>query len=192
MAGATQAAIYDLVHAAQRRGVFFKSRAARVIAPGGAVGIRADSDWDGPEPELALVLSSSGELFGYTVGNDMSSRSIEGENPLYLPQAKVYEAACALGPAIVPAWSVTGPFAIGLAIERGGEAAFTGTTSSASLTRTAEDLSSWLMAAMPFPAGCVLLTGTGVVPDESFTLQEDDVVRITIEGIGELVNPVRV
>jgi 2-dehydro-3-deoxy-D-arabinonate dehydratase len=192
MAESSQASIYDLVYAAERPEVFFKSTAARVVAPGGAVGIRADSDWDVPEPELALVLSSSGELFGYTVGNDMSSRSIEGENPLYLPQAKVYEAACALGPAIVPAWQVQAPFGIGLVIERSGGVAFSGTTSSAALTRSVADLSAWLMAAMPFPAGCVLLTGTGVVPDESFTLQEDDVVRITVEGIGELVNPVRV
>jgi 2-dehydro-3-deoxy-D-arabinonate dehydratase len=192
MAESTEASIYDRVYTAERPEVFLKSTAARVVAPGEPVGIRADSDWDVPEPELALVFASDGTLFGYTIGNDMSSRSIEGENPLYLPQAKVYEAACALGPAVVPAWAVEPPFDIRLGIERDGETVFSGTASSASITRPFEDLGAWLGAAMPFPAGSVLLTGTGIVPDESFTLAEGDVVRIGIEGLGELVNPVRV
>jgi 2-dehydro-3-deoxy-D-arabinonate dehydratase len=192
MAESSEASVYDRVYDAERPEVFFKAPAARVVAPGEAVGIRADSDWDVPEPELALVFTSRGELFGYTIGNDMSSRSIEGENPLYLPQAKVYEAACALGPAIVPAWAAAGPFDIRLGIERDGEEVFEGTASTASITRSAEDLGAWLMAGLPFPTGAVLLTGTGIVPPESFTLQADDVVRIRIEGLGELVNPVRV
>ena len=192
MAESSEASVYDRVYAAERPEVFFKSTAARVVGPGQPVGIRADSDWDVPEPELALVFTSSGELFGWTVGNDMSSRSIEGENPLYLPQAKVYEAACALGPAIVPVWAARAPFDIRLTIERGGAEAFAGSTSTAAITRTAEDLSDWLFAAMPFPSGVVLLTGTGVVPPESFTLAAGDVVRVTIDGLGTLENPVRV
>ena len=191
MAESTEASIYDRVHTAERPELFFKAPAGRVVAPGDPVGIRVDSGWDVPEPELALVFTSAGELFGYTVGNDLSSRSIEGENPLYLPQAKVYEAACALGPAIVPARSVSGPFAIGLEILRDGATVFSGDTSTSSITRTAEDLGAWLFAAMPFPSGAVLLTGTGVVPPESFTLRAGDVVRVVVEGVGVLENPVR-
>ncbi|MGN6445534.1 fumarylacetoacetate hydrolase family protein [Amnibacterium sp.] len=192
MAESTEASIYDRVYVAERPELFFKSTASRVVGPGGAVGIRADSAWDVPEPELGLVFTSAGELFGYVPGNDMSSRSIEGENPLYLPQAKVYEAACALGPAIVPVWAAGGPFEIGLEIERDGGVAFEGTTSTAAITRTAQDLGAWLFAAMPFPAGAVLLTGTGIVPPESFTLAADDVVRVRVEGVGVLENRVRV
>ncbi len=192
MAESSEASVYDRVYAAERPEVFFKSTAARAVGPGEPVGIRADSDWDVPEPELALVLASSGELFGWTVGDDMSSRSIEGDNPLYLPQAKVYEAACALGPAIVPVWAAEAPFDIALSILRDGDEVFAGAASSASITRSAEDLSAWLFAALPFPAGVVLLTGTGVVPPESFTLAAGDVVRVTIDGLGTLENPVRV
>ena len=193
MAESTEASIYDRVYAAERPELFFKAPASRVVAPGEPVGVRADSAWDVPEPELGLVFSASGELFGYVPGNDMSSRSIEGENPLYLPQAKVYEAACALGPAIVPVWAAgEGPFAIRLEIERDGAVAFTGDTTTASLTRSARDLGAWLFASMPFPAGAVLLTGTGIVPPESFTLARGDVVRVAIEGLGVLENPVRV
>jgi 2-dehydro-3-deoxy-D-arabinonate dehydratase len=191
MAESTEASIYDRIYAAPRPELFFKAPASRVVGPGGPVGIRADSDWNVPEPELGLVFTSSGELFGYVPGNDMSSRSIEGENPLYLPQAKVYEAACALGPAIVPVWAVEGPFGIDLEIERGGETVFTGETSTTSLTRSFQDLGSWLFAAMPFPSGAVLLTGTGIVPPESFTLAAGDVVRVTLDGVGVLENPVR-
>jgi 2-dehydro-3-deoxy-D-arabinonate dehydratase len=192
MAESTEASIYDRVYVAERPEVFFKAPASRVVAPGEPVGIRADSDWDVPEPELGLVFTAAGELFGFVPGNDMSSRSIEGENPLYLPQAKVYEAACALGPAIVPVWDVEGPFEIRLTIERNDEVVFDGTTSTASITRDAADLGAWLFAAMPFPAGVVLLTGTGIVPEEGFTLGGEDVVSVSIEGIGTLVNPVRV
>jgi len=191
MAESTEASIYDRVYVAERPELFFKAPAGRVVAPGGPVGIRVDSTWDVPEPELGLVFSASGELFGYVAGNDMSSRSIEGDNPLYLPQAKVYEAACALGPGIVPVWAVDGPFDIRLEIERGGAVAFEGTTSTSTITRSIEDLGAWLFAAMPFPAGAVLLTGTGIVPPESFTLAEGDVVRVTVAGVGVLENPVR-
>lgn len=192
MAESSEASIYDRVYVAERPEVFFKAPAWRVVAPGDPVGIRADSDWDVPEPELALVFTAGGALFGYTVGNDMSSRSIEGDNPLYLPQAKVYEAACSLGPAIVPVWAVEPPFDVRLEIERDGAAAFDERTSTASIVRSFEDLGAWLAAAMPFPSGAVLLTGTGIVPPESFTLREGDVVRITVEGVGVLENPVRV
>jgi 2-dehydro-3-deoxy-D-arabinonate dehydratase len=192
MAESTEASIYDRVYVAERPEVFFKAPASRVVAPGEPVGIRADSDWDVPEPELGLVFNAAGELFGFVPGNDMSSRSIEGENPLYLPQAKVYEAACALGPAIVPVWDATGPFGIGLTISRNDEVVFTGTTSTSTITRDFADLGKWLFAAMPFPAGAVLLTGTGIVPEEGFTLAAEDVVTVSIEQVGTLVNPVRV
>ncbi|HEY0373436.1 MAG TPA: fumarylacetoacetate hydrolase family protein [Amnibacterium sp.] len=192
MAESTEASIYDRVYVAERPEVFFKAPASRVVAPGDPVGIRADSDWDVPEPELGLVFNAAGELFGFVPGNDMSSRSIEGENPLYLPQAKVYEAACALGPAIVPVWDATGPFGIGLTITRNDEVVFTGTTSTSTITRDFADLGAWLFAAMPFPAGAVLLTGTGIVPEEGFTLAAEDVVTVSIEQVGTLVNPVRV
>jgi 2-dehydro-3-deoxy-D-arabinonate dehydratase len=191
MAESTEASIYDRVYTAPRPELFFKAPASRVVAPGGPVGIRVDSTWDVPEPELGLVFTSGGELFGFVAGNDMSSRSIEGENPLYLPQAKVYEAACALGPQIVPAWAVSGPFAIRLEIERGGEVVFAGDASSSSITRSFASLGAWLFAAMPFPHGAVLLTGTGIVPPESFTLAAGDLVRVTVEGVGVLENPVR-
>ncbi len=191
MAESTEASIYDRVYAAERPELFFKAPASRVVGPGEPVGIRRDSAWDVPEPELGLVFTSLGELFGYMPGNDMSSRSIEGENPLYLPQAKVYEAACALGPAIVPVWAAgDGPFAIRLEIERDGAVAFAGDASTTSLTRGA-DLGAWLFAAMPFPPGALLLTGTGIVPPESFTLAAGDLVRVAIDGVGVLENPVR-
>ncbi|HEV7622514.1 MAG TPA: fumarylacetoacetate hydrolase family protein [Amnibacterium sp.] len=192
MAESTEASIYDRVYVAERPEVFFKAPASRVVAPGEPVGIRADSDWDVPEPELGLVFNSAGELFGFVPGNDMSSRSIEGENPLYLPQAKVYEAACALGPAIVPVWDATAPFGIGLTITRDDEVVFTGTTSTSTITRDFAALGAWLFAAMPFPAGAVLLTGTGIVPEEGFTLAAEDVVTVSIEQVGTLVNPVQV
>jgi 2-dehydro-3-deoxy-D-arabinonate dehydratase len=162
--------IYDLVYAADRPELFFKSTAARVVGHGKPVGIRADSGWDVPEAEVGVVVNSSGEIFGYTIGNDVSSRSIEGDNPLYLPQAKVYTAACALGPAIVPAWLAgTGPFDVKV-----------------------RDLVAWLYRALDFPHGAVLLTGTGVVPDADFTLHAGDVTTIEITGIGTLSNPTRV
>jgi 2-dehydro-3-deoxy-D-arabinonate dehydratase len=189
---AVDGSVYDRVYAADRPEVFFKAPPYRVVGPGDPVGIRADSEWDVPEAELGLVLNRAGELFGYVVGNDMSSRSIEGANPLYLPQAKVYERSCALGPAIVPAWLVQPPFEITLDISRGGTSVFSGSASTRAITRTPADLASWLMAALDFPTGAVLLTGTGIVPPNEFTLAAEDVVTISIDGIGTLVNPVTV
>ncbi|GAA4698973.1 fumarylacetoacetate hydrolase family protein [Phytohabitans rumicis] len=187
------AALYDHVYTAARPELFLKSTAARVVADGEPVGIRADSGWDVPEAELGLVVTAAGEVFGYTVGNDMSSRSIEGENPLYLPQAKIYSRACALGPAIVPAWEAgPGPFAVSVRVERDGAGAYAARTSTARLARGFADLVGWLTRALDFPAGVVLLTGTGVVPDRDFTLRAGDLVEITIDGVGTLRNPVTV
>jgi 2-dehydro-3-deoxy-D-arabinonate dehydratase len=191
MSESTEAGVYDRIYTAPRPEVFFKATAQRVVADGEPIGVRADSPWNAPEPELGLVVNAAGEIFGYVVGNDVSSRTIEGENPLYLPQAKVYERSCALGPGIVPVWAApAAPFQIALRIQRGGSLAFQGSTSTASLTRRFEDLVAWLMAALDFPVGAVLLTGTGIVPDESFSLRAGDVVTIEIAGIGTLTNPV--
>jgi 2-dehydro-3-deoxy-D-arabinonate dehydratase len=187
----TDGDVYDRVFAARRPEVFFKSTAQRVIGDGQPIGVRADSPWNAPEPELGLVLNAAGEIFGYVVGDDVSSRSIEGENPLYLPQAKVYDRSCALGPGIVPVWAAPAPpFHIAMRIRRGDAVAFEGSVTTASISRRFEDLAAWLMAALTFPVGVVLLTGTGVVPDESFDLRPGDVVTIDISGIGILTNPV--
>lgn len=183
--------VYDLVYQSDRPELFLKATPGRVVTEGDAVGIRADSGWDVPEAELGLVLNSSGEVFGYLPGNDMSSRSIEGDNPLYLPQAKVYTASCALGSQIVPAWEAgDGPFGIGLRVERDGDVAFTGKTSTELMRRRLPELAGWLFRALEHPAGAVLLTGTGIVPDATFTLHEHDVVSIEITGVGSLTNPV--
>ncbi|HET8626271.1 MAG TPA: fumarylacetoacetate hydrolase family protein [Thermomicrobiales bacterium] len=189
----SQRDVYDRVYDAKRPEIFFKATPARVVGPGAEVAIRGDSTWDVPEPELALVLNSALELVGYTIGNDVSSRSIEGENPLYLPQAKVYGACCALGPTIVPADEVADPLdlAIRLEIARGGATVFQGETSTARLHRSLADLIAYLGRDNPFPAGAVLLTGTGIVPPDDFTLAPGDVVRIAIAGLGTLENPVR-
>jgi 2-dehydro-3-deoxy-D-arabinonate dehydratase len=187
----TEGGIYDRVYLAQRPEVFFKATAQRVVGDGQPVGIRADSPWNAPEPELGLVLNAGGEIFGYMVGDDVSSRSIEGENPLYLSQAKVYERSCALGPGIVPVWAAPAtPFHIALRVERGEAIAFEGSTSTANIVRRFEDLAAWLMAALAFPVGVVLLTGTGIVPNESFSLRAGDIVTIDIPGVGTLTNPV--
>jgi 2-dehydro-3-deoxy-D-arabinonate dehydratase len=187
----TEGGIYDRVYLAQRPEVFFKATAQRVVGDGQPVGIRADSPWNAPEPELGLVLNAGGEIFGYVVGDDVSSRSIEGENPLYLSQAKVYERSCALGPGIVPVWAAPAtPFHIALRVERGEVIAFEGSTSTANIVRRFEDLAAWLMAALAFPVGVVLLTGTGIVPNESFSLRAGDIVTIDIPGVGTLTNPV--
>src|SRR3954454_19220218 len=184
---------YDLVYDAEQPELFFKAAPGRVRGPSGLIGVRADSGWDVPEPELALVLSAAGEILGYTIGNDVSSRSIEGENPLYLPQAKVYRGSCALGPCIVEAGEVTASeLEISLAIARDGEDVFTGTTQTALLKRTPEELASWLFRALDFPVGAVLLTGTSVIPAVEFPLRGGDEVRIAITGLGELVNTVEV
>jgi 2-dehydro-3-deoxy-D-arabinonate dehydratase len=191
VAESTEGGIYDRVYVARRPEVFFKATAQRVVGDGGPVGIRADSPWNAPEPELGLVLNAAGEIFGYVVGDDVSSRSIEGENPLYLTQAKVYDRSCALGPGIVPAWGAPAlPLYIALRVQRGDAVAFEESTSTASITRRFEDLAAWLMAATTFPVGVILLTGTGIVPNESFSLRAGDVVTIDIPGIGTLTNPV--
>lgn len=187
----TDPSIYDRVYTAERPELFFKSTAARVVTDGDDVGIRADSGWDVPEPELGLVVNRSGAVFGYVVGNDMSSRSIEGDNPLYLPQAKVYSRSCALGAEIVPVWTASaGPWPVRVTIERDGGTAFSGTTSTSELARDLDDLAEWLVLALDLPAGAVLLTGTGIVPGADFTLAAGDVVRIEIDGIGTLTNSV--
>lgn len=180
---------YERVYKASRPELFFKSTAARVRGPGESVAIRADSTLDVPEPELAVVVTAHGEIVGYTICNDMSSRSIEAENPLYLPQAKTYAGSCAIGPGVVlgpPA----DPVDIAVEIVRAGAVAFSGMTSTAALVRTPADLVHWLFAEQHFPAGVVLSTGTGIVPDLGFTLAEDDQVTIRIAGVGTLTNPV--
>jgi 2-dehydro-3-deoxy-D-arabinonate dehydratase len=184
--------IYDRVYDAERPEIFFKATGRRVVGPGQPVRIRRDSTWDVPEPEAALVVNSRLELVGLTVGNDMSSRSIEGENPLYLAQAKVYDGSCALGPAITPIWDLPEPrqLAIRLDIERDGAVVFSGQTSTAQIRRPFEDLIDYLGRDQTFPQGAILLTGTGIVPPNEFTLQPGDVVNITIDGIGTLSNPV--
>jgi 2-dehydro-3-deoxy-D-arabinonate dehydratase len=186
----TEAGVYDRVYTARRPEIFFKATAQRVVGDGEPIGVRADSLWNTPEPELGLVLNAAGEIFGYVVGDDVSSRSIEGENPLYLSQAKVYDRSCALGPGIVPVWAAPPPFDITLRVQRGEAVAYEGSASTASITRRFEELSGWLMAALTFPVGAVLLTGTGIVPDESFSLRPGDLVVIDVPGIGTLTNPV--
>jgi 2-dehydro-3-deoxy-D-arabinonate dehydratase len=184
--------IYDRVYTAPRPELFFKSAAWRVAGPGAAVNVRADSQVDVPEPELAAVLNAGGDVIGYTICNDMSSRSIEGENPLYLPQAKIYLGGCAAGPGIRPAWEVADPYGltIEMTITRDGQAAWTGQASTAGLRRTIPELASFLFREDEFPAGVVLSTGTSLVPDLPFTLQAGDGIRISISQLGELVNHV--
>lgn len=181
---------YDLVYDAERPELFLKSTARRVRGHLEPVGIRSDSTWDVPEPELTLAINSAGTVFGATVGNDMSSRSIEGENPLYLPQAKVYTGSCALGPALLVG-ELPGPAdRITLRIERDGAEAFSGSTDLGQLKRGYDELAGFLYRDNDFPQGALLMTGTGVVPDHPFTLQAGDVVRISIDKIGTLENTV--
>ena len=184
--------IYDRVYAADRPELFFKSAAWRVSGPGAPVSVRADSTIDVPEPELAVVLNYAGDVVGYTICNDMSSRSIEGQNPLYLPQAKIYLGGCAVGPWIRPAWEIPDPYAlaIGLTITRGGQIAWEGSSSTSGLHRRIDELTGYLFREDDFPGGAVLSTGTSLVPDLPFTLQAGDEIRVKISGIGELVNPV--
>jgi 2-dehydro-3-deoxy-D-arabinonate dehydratase len=186
------ATAYDRVYEADRPELFFKALADKVVPTGEPVGIRRDATWNVPEPELALVFSSRGEVVGYTIGNDMSSRDIEGENLLYLPQAKTYARSCALGPwiALGAPEVVAREWTIGLEIRRGGAPAFTGSTSVGQIKRTFAELGEYLFRCQVFPHGAVLLTGTGVVPDESFTLAAADEILITISGIGQLRNTV--
>jgi len=186
------ATAYDRVYDAERPELFFKSLAEKVVTTGEPVGIRRDAKWSVPEPELALVLNSFGKIVGYTIGNDMSSRDIEGENLLYRPQAKIYTGSCALGP-----WITLGTpeaaareWRIRIEIQRGGKSVFSGETLVGQIKRRFEELAEFLFRSQAFPHGAVLLTGTGIVPPDNFTLQERDAVSIEISGIGTLLNPV--
>ena len=182
---------YDRVYDADRPELFFKSTAWRVVGHQGTVRIRRDSTWDVPEPELTLFATESGKLVGYTIGNDMSSRSIEGENPLYLPQAKSYTGSAALGPCLyVPSEALSENTLIDLSIVRGGEEVFNGEVTLSQMKRKPEELLHFLFREMSFPTGCYLMTGTGVIPPSDFTLQSGDVIHITIEPIGTLTNVV--
>ena len=182
---------YDRVYDADRPELFFKSTPARVVGPGACVRIRRDSRWSVPEPELALLIDPRGRIVGYTIGNDMSSRDIEGENPLYLPQAKMYDGSCALGPGVLVS---EGPLPktteIQLEIIRRGAIAFGGATSLGQMKREPSELVDYLFREMTFHAGCYLLTGTGIVPPDSFALEHGDEIRITIPPIGTLRNVV--
>ena len=182
---------YDRVYEADRPELFFKATPHRVAAPGTGVRIRSDSRWNVPEPELTLAINSRGKIFGYTIGNDMSSRDIEGENPLYLPQAKVYDRCAALGPCLVITNELPAPTTV-IAIEilRDRAAVFSGETTLASLKRPLSSLAEWLFRDNSFPHGCYLMTGTGVVPPDSFTLRTGDEIRITLAAVGTLVNTV--
>jgi 2-dehydro-3-deoxy-D-arabinonate dehydratase len=188
------ATAYDRVYAADRPELFFKSPGAKVVGPGAPVGIRSDARWSVPEPELVLVFNRRGQRVGFTIGNDMSSRDIEGENLLYLPQAKTYRASCALGPWIrvgadedeARSWSIN------LEIRRDGAPVFQGSTQVSQLKRSLDELAGWLHRCQDFPNGSMLLTGTGIVPPNEFTLAAGDRVIIEIDGIGRLENPVAV
>jgi 2-dehydro-3-deoxy-D-arabinonate dehydratase len=182
---------YDKVYQADRPELFFKSSPWRVRGSGETVRIRRDSRWSVPEPELALVVNSRAQIVGYTIANDMSSRDIEGENPLYLPQAKIYDGSCALGPGmLVREEALTPETAIVITITRAGNEAFAGQTTLAQMRRSHEELVGFLYREASFPTGCVLLTGTGVIPPDAFTLQSGDEITITIEPIGTLRNTV--
>jgi 2-dehydro-3-deoxy-D-arabinonate dehydratase len=187
-----QVDFYDKVYTAARPELFPKAAPGRTRGPGEAIGIRIDSDWNVPEPELGLVADAAGRLVAYTVGDDVSSRSIEGENPLYLPQAKVYTGSCALGPALVPAADAP-PLAalrILLTVRRGGANLYSDAVPLSDMRRMPDELLRWLFAAMDFPVGVVLLSGTSIVPPPDFTLRPGDEVEVDVPGIGTLINPV--
>jgi len=189
--GAGGGDFYDRVYTAQRPELFFKATPHRVVGHNGKVAIRDDASWSVPEPELVLLVSPGGTITGYTIGNDMSSRDIEGENPLYLPQAKVYDRSCALGPCLmVSNEALPASTEIQLEILRGGKLEFSGATSLKELKRDPAELVQYLYRNNSFPRGCFLFTGTGVVPPDSFTLKMDDEIRITIPPIGTLTNVV--
>jgi 2-dehydro-3-deoxy-D-arabinonate dehydratase len=182
---------YDRVYSAERPELFFKSTASRTVGTGGKVRIRADAKWSVPEPELTLLVSPAGRIAGYTIGNDMSSRDIEGENPLYLPQAKVYSGSCALGPGIlVSAEPLVASTEISIEILRQGSVEFAGKVALTELKRDPKTLVEYLFRDNAFPHGCFLMTGTGIVPPSTFTLASGDLIRITIELIGTLENEV--
>ncbi len=185
--------VYSKVYDADRPELFFKALPHRVSAPGEEVYIRKDSSWNVPEPELTLYINSSGEIQAYTVGNDMSSRSIEGENPLYLPQAKVYERSCALGPCLyIPEQPISPETKISISIKRNHLEVFNGSIQLNRMKRNLPELAAWLYRACQFQYGSFLMTGTGIVPSSEFTLQANDEVSISIEGIGTLTNTVQV
>ena len=180
------------MYAAERPELFFKATPRRVAGPDEPIAVRSDSTWDVPEPELALVINAHAEVVGYTIGNDVSSRSIEGDNPLYLPQAKVYLAPARSGPGIRPAWEIVDPYALGIEAEirRGGETTWSGATSTSSIHRRFPDLTGALFAGDHYPHGVVLATGTSAVPKADVTLAEGDVVTVRVEEVGALTNPV--
>lgn len=184
---------YRDVYFAERPELFLKATPGTVRGPGQTIGVRGDSSWDVPEPELALVVNSIGEIVALTLGNDVSSRSIEGANPLYLPQAKVYDESCSVGPCLVPRTDLgeLSDLAISMSIQREGQIEFEGSAELAKLKRHPEELVEWLFRARSFPKGVILLTGTGIVPPDSFTLQPGDVVTISASGLGKLTNEVR-
>jgi 2-dehydro-3-deoxy-D-arabinonate dehydratase len=182
---------YDRVYAAERPEIFFKATPHRVVGPGGRVRIRGDSHWNVPEPELTLAINSAGRIFGFSIGNDMSSRDIEGENPLYLPQAKTYSGSAALGPCLVISDEPPGKETrIEIVIARGGEAVFSGSTDLGQMKRSLPSLAEYLYRDNEFPRGAWLMTGTGIVPPDDFTLEHGDEIRITIEPVGTLTNTV--
>jgi 2-dehydro-3-deoxy-D-arabinonate dehydratase len=188
----SSASCYDRVYTSPRPELFFKATPHRVSGPGEPLRIRADSSWSVPEPEITLVLTSDMKLAGFTIGNDMSSRDIEGENPLYLPQAKVYDRCCGLGPCVTLASGMPPlqTVAIRMVVRRRGDVVFEGSTSVSEMARTFDELIQWLGRENSFPGGAFLLTGTGIVPDSDFTLHAGDLVAISIEGIGVLINPI--
>jgi 2-dehydro-3-deoxy-D-arabinonate dehydratase len=182
---------YDKVYSAERPELFFKSTPHRVAGPGEPVRIRSDSKWNVPEPELTLAINSRGRIFGYTIGNDMSSRDIEGENPLYLPQAKVYDKSAAIGPCLLLSDSpLPEGTEISISIVRNGSVAFSGSTAISQIKRTLPSLAEFLYRDNSFPHGCFMMTGTGVVPGDGFTLRSGDGISITIQAIGTLTNTV--
>lgn len=183
---------YDRVYTADRPELFLKAMASRVSGPGAPVRVRSDSNWSVPEPEFTLVINPAGSIVGYTIGNDMSARDIEGENPLYLPQAKVYRQCAAVGPSVLLADGTLDlpSTKIELTIRRGGGELFRGSTDLSQMAREFEDLASWLYREDEFPNGTMMMTGTGIVPDDDMTLEDGDEVSIEVTGIGTLTNPV--
>jgi len=194
MEESTQKDVYALVYQAERPEIFLKATPSRVSGPGEPVGIRGDSTWDVPEPEIAVYVNSTGEILGYTIGNDVSSRSIEGENPLYLPQAKIYRMCAALGPVIALPWEVDDPGMLPIVLEifRDGARVFLGSTSTDQMHREFADLVRYVLRCQEgmFPDGFILMTGTGIIPPSEFTLEDGDEVQISVEGIGQLRNAI--